>query len=169
MRNVLSSKASKARNALMRWQQSLASSFCCHGKSLVSWEWLRKLWDRRKCGFRCGLGCPEQCVLHPELFPFLLLSPVTLSCWRERAQLVDLMGKERFLSKYSMSSTSESLTPTIQPFLLFLSAIFSIPLVAGKLLKHFTDAQQQPEQSVCFRTSPITPCTIHLGSITLCL
>lgn len=121
-RNVLTSKASKARNALMRWQQSLGSSSCSHGKSLLNWEWGRKLWDRKKCGFRCGLGCPEQCVVHPcsqSCSLFFLLSPVTLSCWRERAQLVDMMGKEWFLSKYSLSSSSESLTVTIQPFCYF--------------------------------------------------
>lgn len=97
MRNVLTSKASKARNALMRCQQSLGSSFCSHGKSLVNWKWVRKLWDRKKYGFRCSLGCPEQYVVHPSSQScslFLLLSPVTLSCWREQDQLVDVMGKE---------------------------------------------------------------------------
>lgn len=57
--------------------------------------------------------CIQSCSL------FLLLSPVTLSCWRERAQLVDVVGKERFLSKYSLSSSSESPTVTIQPFCYF--------------------------------------------------
>lgn len=78
IRSVLTAKASKARNALLRWQQSLASSFCSHGKSLVNWEWVRKLWGRKKCGFRCGLGCLEQCVLHPELFPFPFAQPSDL-------------------------------------------------------------------------------------------
>lgn len=59
MRNVLTSKASKARNALMRCQQLLGSSFCSHGKRWVNWKWVRKLWDGKKYGFRCGLDCPE--------------------------------------------------------------------------------------------------------------
>lgn len=73
MKNVLTSKASEVRNALMRCQQSLGSSFCSCGKSLVNWKWVGKLWDRKKCVFRCGLGS-VWCIPPPRAAPFAFCS-----------------------------------------------------------------------------------------------